>query len=155
MYQICQSFPLWLQRNVTGIGSAEPAAKQLVIRSGGALPLLYFLMPLSVYPLMLNHVLKEIGRWEMKSFLEKNWTPLCDGFMAKSGRRTGSSTRNGFKACTGEHFPLARIFSMQAGLSELKYKRIKVSAWNPALAMQYDTGNWQYKCKWFHEQWEK
>lgn len=71
MYQICQSIPLWLQRNVTGIGSTEPAAKQLAIRSGRAVPLLRFLMPLTVFPLMVKHVLKEIGHWEMKSLLER------------------------------------------------------------------------------------
>lgn len=71
MYQICQSIPLWLQRNATGIGSTEPAAKQLVIRSGRAVPLLHFLMPLNVLLLMLKHVLKEIGHQEMKSLLER------------------------------------------------------------------------------------
>lgn len=71
MYQICQSIPLWLQRNVTGIGSTEPAAKQLVIWSGGAVPLLHFLMPLNVLLLTLKHVLKGIGHWEMKSLLER------------------------------------------------------------------------------------
>lgn len=61
MYQICQSIPLWLQRNVTGIGSTEPAAKQLATRSGRAVPLPRFLIPLTVLPLMVKHVLKEIG----------------------------------------------------------------------------------------------
>lgn len=71
MYQICQSISLWLQRNVTGIGSTEPAAKQLVIQSGRAVPLLCFLMPLSVFPLMLKHVLKEIGHRGTKSLPER------------------------------------------------------------------------------------
>lgn len=154
MYQICQSIPLWLQRNATGIGSTEPAAKQLVIRSGRAVPLLHFLMPLNVLLLMLKHVLKEIGHQEMKSLPRKDWTPLwCGftvknlkihscGFTAKWGRRKETSTGNGLKACTGVHFSLARIFPLQFSFSEFKYKRIKLSAWNPPLTKQWDAGNW-------------
>lgn len=83
MYQICQSIPLWLQRNVTGIGSTEPAAKQLVIWSGRAVPLLHFLMPLNVLLLMLKRV-KSDRTLRNEVPPRKDWTPLWCGFTAKN-----------------------------------------------------------------------